>query len=72
MHKTTNEKSTRLQRCLKPKAAAQYLGISTRTLHDLAADGRIPFHKVSARLHLFDIKDLDAFLEKCRIRGGAE
>ena len=57
------------RRCLKAKAAAAYLGISTRTLHDLTADGRVPYHKLSARLHLYDIKDLDAFLASCRVGG---
>lgn len=57
-------------RCLKAKAASSYLGISVRTLHDLTATGRIPFHRVSSRLHLFDISDLENFLKSCRIGGG--
>ena len=57
------------KRCLKAGKAANYMDISVRTLHDLTASGRLPFHKVSERTHLFDIRDLDAFLDSCRIGG---
>lgn len=69
MQDNNTKQPLRSQRYLKPKAAAEHLGISSRTLRDLAKEGRLPVHRVSARLLLFDIKDLDAFLASCRIGG---
>ena len=66
-----NNKSQKvtLRRTLKPKDTSIYLGISTRCLHDLASSGRLPYHRISQRLHLFDIADLDAFLASCKVGG---
>ena len=56
-------------RALKAGNAAQYVGCSRRALHDLSKQGRIPFSKVSSRLILYDIADLDAFLDSCKVGG---
>lgn len=58
-----------LRRALKTGAAAEYVGLSRRGLTDLAHQGRIPYSKVGARTHLFDIADLDRFLDECKIGG---
>ena len=51
---------------LRLAAAAEYLGISERSLERLVADRRITFYK-PVRVLLFDPDDLDAFLEKERV-----
>ena len=56
-------------RALKAGNAAEYIGVSRRYLHDLTKQGRIPFSKVSSRLILYDIADLDAFLDSCKVGG---
>lgn len=56
-------------RCLKAGRSAEYLGISRRYLHDLTAQGRIPYHKLGPRCHVYAVEDLDAFLASCRIGG---
>jgi len=56
-------------RCLKAGRAAEYVGVSRRYLHDLAAQGRIPYHRIGPRCFVFDVADLDAFLDSCRIGG---
>lgn len=59
------------RRALKAGKAAEYIGMSRRGLADLAQQGRIPFAKVGTRTHLFDIADLDAFLDSCKVGGDA-
>jgi excisionase family DNA binding protein len=57
------------QRALKAGQAAIFCGISRRYLHDLTKQGRIPYHKIGPRCLVYDIADLDAFLDECRIGG---
>lgn len=52
---------------MKAKQAALYLGISVRYLHQLSQQGRIPYHKISARCLVYDSDDLDMFMDGCRI-----
>ena len=47
------------------KQAAAYLGISLRSMNQLAADGKIPKTHIGHRV-LFDREDLDAFIEKAK------
>lgn len=54
-------------RSLKAGAAADYIGVSRRYLHDLTVQGRLPVHKVGSRCYLYDIKDLDGFMDSCRV-----
>ncbi|WP_168433509.1 helix-turn-helix domain-containing protein [Pontiella sulfatireligans] len=55
-------------RALKAGEAATYLGISRRYLHDLCADGRIPYSKIGRRCHVFEIEELNRFLEEHKIK----
>ena len=63
--KTT--KSTIKPRCLKAGLAAQYVGLSVRGLADLAEAGQIPYIRAGTRTHLYDIADLDRFLDSHKI-----
>jgi len=56
-------------RCLKASAAAEYIGISRRYLHDLSSQGRIPYHKIGTRCFVYQTAALDSFLESCKIGG---
>ena len=47
---------------LRSKDAAEYIGVSYRTLQNYIADGRIPCTKPAGRW-LFKKRDLDDFLE---------
>ncbi len=53
---------------IRPRQAAPYLGISVRTLNDYAAKGLIPYYKLSARCVVYDLADLDAFLESRKVK----
>jgi predicted DNA-binding transcriptional regulator AlpA len=55
------------QRCLKAGAAAEYMGISRRHLSDLSSHGTIPYMRLGARLFVYDITDLDHFLDRRKI-----
>ena len=57
------------QRALKAGAASEYLGISRRYLHDLTKQARIPYSKIGPRCLVYDIADLDRFLDECRVGG---
>lgn len=71
MNQNQRTKTTALRRSLKAGAASQYCGFSRRYLHDLTKQGRLPFHKVGPRCLVYDIADLDRFLDSCKI-GGVE
>ena len=51
-----------------PKAA-EYLGISPRTLYRLIDQGRIPAYEIG-RVYRLKVADLDAFLESARVEPG--
>ena len=53
-------------RALKAGDAASYLGISRRGLWDLSNQGKIPVIKLSTRVYLYDISDLDKLLDSCK------
>jgi len=54
-------------RAMKAGQAAEYMGISRRYLHDLSQEGRVPYIKVGTRCIVYDIADLDKFLDACKI-----
>lgn len=54
-------------RCLKAGKAAIYCGISVRGLSDLAEAGLIPRIRAGTRTYLYDIVDLDAFLDARKV-----
>lgn len=55
------------QRALKAGAAAQYMGISRRYLSELSSRGSMPYIRVGTRSYLYDIADLDHFLDTRKI-----
>ena len=56
-------------RCLKAGNAAAYMNISRRYLSEISQQGRIPYHKIGTRCLVYDIADLDRFLDECKIGG---
>ena len=57
-------------RLLSQQDAATYLGISYWTLRDLTFRGEVPHVKIGRRI-LIDRLDLDAYLDRVKIREGA-
>jgi len=53
------------KRLLDVKSTAEYLSISRALLYQLAAKGKIPSIKINSR-RLFDIDDLDEFVERLK------
>lgn len=58
------------QKWLNKEQAAEYLGISMRSLRRLCepdenGERRLPFYKPNART-MFKVEDLDAYMEKCK------
>lgn len=64
-----NKKPKTYPQYLKANEAAIFCGFSRRFLSQLAAEGKIPVHKVSARCHCFLVEDLRNFMESCRVGG---
>jgi len=57
------------KRLLTPEEAAKYLGVSERQLEYLRHDGRVNQTRLpSTRKRLYDILDLDEFIEKSKIK----
>jgi excisionase family DNA binding protein len=57
---------------LRPAAAAKYLGVSVRTLTNWVQARMVAQIKPSNRVSLFRISDLDAALDRFRIRAFGE
>ena len=57
-------------RLLSQQEAAAYLGISYWTLRDLTFRGELPHVRIRRRI-LIDRLDLDAYLDRVKIREGA-
>jgi excisionase family DNA binding protein len=59
-------------RLLDVDDAARYLGMSDKAIRELIADGELPYiQKIPARSpYLLDVKDLDKWVEKNKIRAG--
>lgn len=57
-------------RLLSQREAAIYLGISYWTLRDLTFRGEIPHVKIRRRI-LVDRLDLEAYLDRMKVRSGA-
>ena len=56
-----------VKKILNTKKAAEYVGLAEQSLHNRRHLRRPPsYFKVGSRV-LYDIKDLDQFLEDCRI-----
>ena len=56
------------KRYYKTGAAADYLGLSRRYLHELTSQGRIPFSRIGRRTMLFRKDDLDGFVDQHMIQ----
>lgn len=54
-------------RALKCKDAGIYTGLAPRTLLDYAHAGKIPYIKAGARSVLFDVEDLNRFLDERKV-----
>jgi len=73
MNSNSNGKETRHTSPVFPPAAmrtgqaAHYLGVSRRTVFDLATRGAVAVVRVNPKLLLFKRSDLDAFLEAHRV-----
>jgi excisionase family DNA binding protein len=52
----------------KARVIAARLGVCTRTLFRWADQGRIARHKVNARLVLFDVAEVESFIQSTRTR----
>jgi len=57
---------------LRKAAAAHYLNISVRTLNEWQSKRIIPFIKISHRICLYRIKDLDSAMDRFRIKAVGE
>lgn len=57
---------------LRRDDAARFLGISTRTLAQWQSDKRVPYAKVSHRVCLFKVSDLERCMDKLTIRAAGE
>ena len=58
-------------RFLSSAGAADYLGITARELKGLRARKALPFYRIGHRTVTYSPRDLDAFLEKCRVAAAA-
>ncbi|BCO36729.1 DNA-binding protein [Mycobacterium heckeshornense] len=54
---------SRLRRWASPREAADYLGVSTRTIRQMGADGRIRLYRNGKRLVRIDLDELDASMQ---------
>lgn len=57
---------------LRKRAAAEYMGISVRTLTDLMRRGVVPYRKLTRKLCLFRIEELDRALDRFYMRSVGE
>ena len=60
------------QKYLRREQAAEYIGVSLRTLDQLKHDGDIPFYQLSRRLIVYGREDLDVFMESHRVAMGRD
>ena len=56
------------RRYVKPAEAAEYLGVTTRTIRQMVADGRLTGYRSGTRLVRLDLNEVDAAM---RPFGGA-
>ena len=62
--------STLPRRWLSQAEAAEYLGITDRTLRRMVARGELPAYRMGPRLTRFDLSDLDATMRPIPTGGG--
>lgn len=61
-----------LRRWLSQDEAAEYLGITTRTLRRMVARGDLPGYRMGPRLTRFDRAELDALMQPIPAAGGEQ
>ena len=57
-------------RWIDQRQAAEYLGITDRTLRRMIAAGKLPAYRLGPRLLRIDVNDLDALLRPVPVGGG--
>jgi excisionase family DNA binding protein len=50
------------RRWASPTAAAEYLGVTTRTIRQMIADGRLTGYRAGARIVRLDLNEIDAIM----------
>lgn len=63
LHVPTTEKTSPRRRYAKISQAAEYLGVTTRTVHEMIADGRLTGYRNGPRLVRVDLNELDARMQ---------
>ncbi len=63
----TNEKLPPRSRCLTPTQAEEVFGVSRCALKRAWQERRLPVYKLGHRSILIDVRDLEAYLAKCRV-----
>ena len=59
------------RRWIDQRQAADYLGITDRTLRRMIAAGKLPAYRLGPRLLRIDVADLDALLRPVPVGGGS-
>jgi excisionase family DNA binding protein len=57
-------KSELPRRLLRTSEAARYLGVSKWKVRELVQSGELPYIQINGGPWLFDVRDLDAFIER--------
>ena len=61
------EKLPPRSRCLSPAQAEDVYGVNRRALKRAWQERRLPVYKMGHRTILIDVRDIEAFLAKCRV-----
>lgn len=59
------------RRWIDQREAAEYLGITDRTLRRMIAAGKLPAYRLGPRLLRIDVADLDALMRPIPVGSGA-
>lgn len=54
-------------RCLTPKQAEEVYGVRARALKRAWQERRLAYYKLGHRTVLIDVRDIEAFLSRCRV-----
>lgn len=56
----------KLQGYMRKDDVAKYLGVNLRTISRLMRRNKLPFHKLTSKLVLFRMRDVDAAMDRVR------
>jgi len=59
----------KLQGYMRKEDVAKYLGVNLRTISRLMRRNKLPFHKLTSKLVLFRMRDVDAAMDRVRYGG---